>query len=347
MDMVIQMNNKIARNTPIEKDLKASLFTLREIELIKIGFFFEKFNLNKKSKKELVDIIYRILIKKKNIIDIISKLIDSEVDLLDRLIKNNGTIEEKNERTCDYLPLNKYGMVYLYKEKDIFYISMPDEIYNIVKEINLDELKEKIDENTKIYYLIRSMVQLYGVVQYDDFNDSYEKFYNKKSDDEKYFLLMYCSRFDNISVETIDDENCYVHPLLAPIGAQKKLKEVLKGIKKISRKPIELEQLLKYGDYDYYQNNNYINQFKNYLRAKKIGNEAIDQTIVNMLNMYKLGDDVITATFGMLQEYGVKVMPYDVNKLLPILRNIYNNTIVWRNNGWTPSELKSGAAKQK
>ena len=42
----------------------------------------------------------------------------------------------------------------------------------------------------------------------------------------------------------------------------------------------------------------------------------------------------------MLEKYGIEVTEENMNEILYYLTNIYNNTRIWTNNGWTPIEMR-------
>ena len=56
--------------------------------------------------------------------------------------------------------------------------------------------------------------------------------------------------------------------------------------------------------------------------------------------MYRLGSTLIGATFDMLDDYGLEVTEDNMQEILNYLTDIYNNTRIWNNNGWTPIEMR-------
>lgn len=69
--------------------------------------------------------------------------------------------------------------------------------------------------------------------------------------------------------------------------------------------------------------------------GKDISDEQIEEIILNISKMYRLGNIFIGATFSMLEEYGVEVTEDNMQEILNYLIDIYNNTRIWNNNGWT------------
>ena len=56
--------------------------------------------------------------------------------------------------------------------------------------------------------------------------------------------------------------------------------------------------------------------------------------------MYRLGNSFIETSIEMLQDYGVEVSEKNLQEILDYLNEIYNNTRIWVNNGWTPIEMR-------
>ena len=56
--------------------------------------------------------------------------------------------------------------------------------------------------------------------------------------------------------------------------------------------------------------------------------------------MYRLGSTFIGTTFDMLDDYGLEVTEDNMQEILNYLTDIYNNTRIWNNNGWTPIEMR-------
>lgn len=56
--------------------------------------------------------------------------------------------------------------------------------------------------------------------------------------------------------------------------------------------------------------------------------------------MYRLGDTYIVASINMLQDCGLEVNEKNIQEILNYLMDIYNNSRIWENNGWTPIEMR-------
>ena len=335
-----QFNLQNAANTPIVKDLKGLLNALVVKDLKHIGELFFINRLSNKPKKELVNIIYNTLTNEDKLSEVIERFIDKEFNLLKELMTNKGTIQDNKISVEKYYFLYMLGIVFLFRRDKKFYISITDDVYNTIKKIDLNKFEKIIDENTKAYNLVKSMIELYGVVSYEELDYYYSLYYGNGEDlDIRNNSLYFCDRCDNI-VQIHTEHNLYfVNSILDNDKFEPIMDDIINRQIEIKRKPIKIGELLKYLDNNYYEDNNSKRDFKKYLRKKDISNEKIEEIILNISKIYRLGNTFIGATFDMLEEYGIEVTKENMQEILNYLTNIYNNTRIWTNNGWTPIEM--------
>ena len=334
-------NLENAADTPIIKNLKVLLEALTNDDLKNIGGLLFVNRLSHKRKKELVDIIYNALTDKDKLTDVIERFIDKEFNLLKDLINNKGTIQDNNISMEIYHFLYMAGMVFLFKRDNKFYISMPDDVYNIIKKIDLKQVQKIVDENTKVYNLVRSMVELYGVVPYGEIGYYYNLYYsNGEEIDFSNNALLFCDRADNIDIIHTDNNMYFIHKVLQLRDLEYVLDDIISRQMNIKKKSIKLDELLKYSDYKYYEETESKNKFKKYLNKKHITKDVIEVIIKTLSDMYRLGNKFVGPSIEMLQDYGVEVTENNLQEILDYLTDIYNNTIIWVNNGWTPIEMR-------
>ena len=336
-----KFNLENAANTPIVKDLKGLLETLTVSDLKNIGGLLHVNRLSNVPKKELVKIIYSSLTNKDKLIDLIERFIDKEFNLLKKLMSNKGTIQDNNISMEVYHFLYMTGLVFLFRRENKFYISMTDDVYSVIKKIDLSKIQKIADENTKVYSLVRSMVELYGVFSYSYLDYYYSLYYgNGEELDAPNNALLFCERADNIDIIHTQNDMYFVHRILQHRDLEQLLDEIISRQETINRKPIKLEELLKYSDYNYYEETESKNKFKKYLKKRNIPSDIIEVIMKIMSDMYRLGDKYVGASIEMLQDYGVEVTEKNVQGILNYLMEIYNNSRIWLNNGWTPIEMR-------
>ena len=336
-----QLNLQNATNIPIVKDLKELLNALAVKDLKHIGELFLINRLTNKPKKELVNIIYNILTNEDKLSEVIERFIDKEFNLLKALMNNKGTIQNNKISIEEYHFLYMLGIIFLFRKDNKFYISMPDDIYNVIKKMNLSKFEKIVEENTRVYNLVRAMIELYGVVSYEEMDYYYSLYYgNGEKLDIPNNTLYFCDRCDNI-VQIHTEHNLYfVNSILDNEKFEPILDDIVSRQMDIKRKPIKIDDLLKYLDNNYYEDNDSKRKFKNYLRKNGVSDKQIEEIILNISKIYRLGNKFIGSTFDMLEDYGIEVTEGNMQEILNYLTDIYNNTRIWNNNGWTPIEMR-------
>ena len=198
--------------------------------------------------------------------NLIERFIDKEFKLLKDLISNKGTIQDNNISVETYHFLYLTGLAFIFRRQNKFYIAMTDDVYNTIKEINLNKIQKIVDENTKVYHLTRSMVELYGAFSYSYLNSCYSLYYGKgKELETSYNALLFCERIDNIDTFNTENNMYFAHKIFRHKDLDNLLDSIISRQEIIRRKPIKPEELLKYSDYDYYEKTEAKNKFKKYL----------------------------------------------------------------------------------
>ncbi len=241
----------------------------------------------------------------------------------------------------EYYFLYKLGIVFLFKDNHKFYISMSDDVYKVLKKMDLHQFEQIVEDNTKVYTLLRAMIGLYGVVSYGDLENAYNHYYRKDEVvDIPSSVLYFCDRCDLIEAVHSQRTLYFVDEILTHDELKPIFEEIIERQNEVRRKPIELHELLKYADWNSYEDNDSKRKFKKYLKKQNISDEVIEDIILNIANLYRLGYTAIEVSLGLLQEYGVKLTEQNAQTVLNYLIDIYNHTRVWSNNGWTPSEIE-------
>ena len=258
--------------------------------------------------------------KEKNKINSNNEIEDSSYNILNSSLKNSTNISSneisiQNNSSSDnnisvevYHFLYMVGIVFLFRRENKFYISMTDDVYNVIKKMDLNGVQKIVDENTKVYNLVRSMVELYGVFSYSYLDYYYSLYYgNGEELDAPNNALLFCQRADNIDIIHTEHNMYFVHNVLQHRDLEPLLDDIISRQSSIKRKPIKLEELLIYCDYDYYEETESKNKFKKYLKDKNVTSDIIETVIKIISDMYRLGNNFISASIKMLQDYGIEV----------------------------------------
>lgn len=345
MNSVEKINLNNAADTPIVRDLKGLLncFTASDLRYALEMIKGKKFG--KISKKKLVMMLYEMLTNVNELNFLISQLVDNELKLLQRIVLNNGVLQDNGVSIEDYHILYMFGIVFLFRRGNKFYISMPTDVYEVMKDINIDDFIGDVKENTKIYEMYLAMIRLYGVITIDDLFNAYN-FYYGEVDRNKVTMLLSWHRIDRHMV-IIDNGRYYVTNILEDDEFGDVRDKIIERQKEIPCKRLSLEELLKYSDFDYFDDNIVPDDFRKYLKKKNVSDKKVDSLLFSICNHYKLGHEYVATTFEMLINNGIDIKEDELQMVLDYLISIYNNTRLWTNHGWTPIELRDEMVNEK
>lgn len=339
MNSVERINLNNAADTPIVRDLKGLLncFTASDLRYTLRMITDDK--LNRVPKKELVIKLYEMITTEMELRNIISKLLDNEFKLLKRIVVNDGVLQDNMVSMEDYHILYMLGIVFLFRRGNKFYISMPTDVYEVMKDINWDYVIDEVKENTKIYEMYLAMIRLYGVITLDDLVNAYN-FYYGEVDRNRVTMLLSWHRIDRHMV-IIDNCRYYIAKILEDDEFWDIRDGIMERQKEIPCKRLPLEELLKYRDFDYFDENIIPDDFRKYLKGKNVSDKKVDSLLFSICNHYKLGHEYVATTFEMLINNGIDIKEDELQMVLDYLISIYNNTRLWSNHGWTPIELRN------
>lgn len=256
-------------------------------------------------------------------------------------MKNKGTLQNNNIKDEAYHYLYMTGIVFLFRRENKFYISMTDDVYKVIEQIDLSKFKTSTEKNTKAYNLLKAMVELYGVVSEDDYIQTYNKYYDYVDyQDIPWDTLRYCPRPNHINLIFNEEDDYYISNLFEKLDMEENIDVIIQRQKEVERKSITLKELLKYADYTYYEPNEDITSYKKFLKSKKISNDTIDEMLLTINKLFKLGHSSFNTVISTLVSYGVIKDIKEANTNLSYLIKIFNNTRIWTDNGWTPIELQ-------
>lgn len=300
------------------------------------------------SKQKIINKIYEELTKVEVIIRLINTLIDKEYQIILKIINNNGIIIDNYIKYANYRYLSELGIIYLFNYEDNLNIIIPKEILNIFNQIDINKYQDKVLENTKLFDLCRSMVNLYGAVSLNTYLDFCCKYYNYENikdidldcifvDDRQFSIEIVRTKKDIYLVkdEYLNEEDDTQTTIIYKI-----ISRLEDDLFYMDFKEITLEELLKYKEmYDYVETNA-TKRFKEYIKENNINIEDLDLLIGAITTTFRKDyDEGILFLNEMFEEEGVSIDENNIDEILSYINDIVNEIPVWGNKGWTNKEI--------
>ena len=303
---------------------------------------------NEDNKKSLIDKIYNELTNENIIHNFLSNLKENEYQQLVKIIENNGEYQDNYIKIEDYGYLKYFGILYTFNYQDNLHIIIPDEIMDVIKNMDVNAYHQKTIENSKLVNLAYSMLNLYGVVPLDIYLDACRKYYDYKNAQEINLDCLFIPE-RTISVKAIHNENnVYIVKddafdeydgyiiYKTIIGLEDDLYE-------FNFKEMPLEELLKYQNLFYYEENEEIVKFIEYLRNYNLNDEDIDLFIGSLVLSFRRNyNEGILILNDISEEFGIELNQDNLDEIMSYINNIINNIPNWGNKGWTNKEIILG-----
>lgn len=296
------------------------------------------------NKKKLVNTLYATLTSKDYINRIFNSLSLKEFNILMNIVENDGCIQDDYVSYLDYSFISNFGVVYKFNYKNRLYIIIPDEIINVINELNVSEFDGIVSENSKIITLAYAMCNLYGVVPIELFIEACEKYYNIV--DINFDCILYAKRGNSINF-IFDNNEDGIYLVKEEYLEDNNLNNVYKIIDnyndilcRFDFKEIEIEDLIKYEDIFYYKKNASSERMANFLRGYGYTEDIIEDIIASIVQTFK--NDWITG-FSILNDilldYDLVITADNYDEFMFCFNNLINEIPMWGSKGWTSKEL--------
>ena len=188
-------------------------------------------------------------------------------------------------------------------------------------------------------------VKLYGVIDSDNAFDVFKHYYPEA--EKKSFIKDLSTRFDKFthtySVWKTKKRNLY---LIVDEFLDSESIDAILGLQKDKDYyiPKTYDKFLNHSSYNYWEqyNNKEVKELKKILRNNGRGNTDLCVTTIfydfQSLSYYD-GNDPLTMTLKRLLFWGFEFDFETTQKVVGIIQTLYNNTRLWVNRGYMPSEL--------
>lgn len=343
------MNEEI-RKINLEFALKAdNSISLKELlnlyDIDNIEFIYTNIVCDKVcDKKKMINKIYKELTCKQGLNNIISNFIQKEFDELKELIRNNGDITNSYIKIYDYCFLERNGITYKINYNDELHIIIPKEILDVLNNMNINENYKQVRDNSKVFDLLNSCINLYGAIEKDTFFELCYKYYGIVEDDINFKSLFLNHINFNFKLSSINNSEYYF------LKKDDLLDEELENIKLLTRltdilfnfdyKEIQLDELLKYNDLFYTESTKSTEEFIDYFVSKNVSKETAKLLIGTIINTFRRDYyDGIIFLKEIFDDEEIEINKDNLDEIMTLVNKCVNEVPLWGNKGWTNNEI--------
>ena len=296
----------------------------------------------KTNKNNLIKKITKKILNKDFLFNTLFNLLEDEFNLLENIINNNGVLQNIDFILCNCELLKCLGILYLINDNNSVYLIIPNEILEIVKELDLDKIKNQVSKNTRLHDLALSMINLYGIVRVEEYIENCIKYYNYEDINEINLKAVFQPyRFNPVTIYDFDDINIMTKEEFLDFGRIEMIESKYYDLDFLpEKKEIELFELLKYKELYYHDDNNEIKKLEEYFKKYKLNKDEITLIIDNIVEIIRIdyGSSMMYLKDA-LSEFNIKLNKKNFNELITLINNVFYNIPVWGSEGYTTKEL--------
>lgn len=326
----------------IHSDAKFKLAELlTQVKKEDLSQFAKKLKLagySKLKKEDLVSALILHLTNKEYVEESLILSTDQELEFWQAVYKN------PDQLALEIIPgkyrfLQMQGILYSFYHQEELIFVIPDEIKALYNQLNWTELMEDRERKQLVLQYLLAATHLYGTISLEQIVD----IYNEQNEH-----AMTIDEFENIAnffLQRTQTYDWYNDQLISSYFEEDNMDEYEALLKLMNGKPRYVpskESLLKYADVMYYEITPSFKQLHSYL---------IEELHINVMLAEEIIDDVQFACSmeEPLQEIVFEIERRDVifkdkkqlQKVTALVIELYNDTRLWSNVGYTPAEVAS------
>lgn len=341
-DNLFEMFGEFKNNLAIQGK---PFFTLKELlhrhtitDLRNLAGMLEIKNYSKLKKDEMIAVIINEIVRTEKLENVFSILPDKDFKLFNDILDKDYFITDENIFQNIFILSAHIFMVFDFEEE--YYCVIPREIKEAYKTFANESFLEKRKAIQNLSKYARAAVNLYGIIKTEDFTDIFNSYNNSKKDcenTEKGLDML------SLNGEQYGILNGYlIHGSLYDSTEVSDFVKHLEDLKK--NKPYYIpsdEEFIRYENPDYYEETAEVKKFKEHLKKNGFKDaEELEEVILEIMWSMKNGLDKPLDFIRILTETGFEFKSQSMaKKAIESAMEMYSNTRIWINNGYTPNEM--------
>jgi hypothetical protein len=291
---------------------------------------------DKKSDKEIIARLLKLMADSKKIEEILMIARPDEFDLFIELLDVDfKDIDEMPYESYAYLM--EYGIVFSFYYKERRYLLISEEIKSIYRKIDKPVFNAHREKYLLVHKYIKALCNFYGVFEPEQFVDIYNSLNQGR---------LNIAGFKNIYDRLVSRPQSffdYGQYILGKYFLNISYDEMDSFIEKIEDKPYYLpdkEELLKRADDFYFEMTPQLKVLRDYIIGNMCRDEKIIESLIKDIELLCFFEQPFHEVIYEFKRKGILFeSTRQLNILMPLIANAYNNTRTWNNRGYTANEM--------
>jgi len=322
------IKNKVIRN------LSDCLNLLSKAKLSDLASIYSVPGRSKMNKSQLAAALSEHIVIPHNIESFAVLLGDKEWDSLFQYVK--GNVQETAKRVYgEYAFAHDYGLLFSFYYDDKLHVIMPDEVKKAFNRMDSNKVNELRQQNRFVIDYIHALVRLYGVISYSDVYEIINKQNPGQIGESDYLHIVHqlSQRYWSFDLH----DNLFMD---GSIESDEELDELLATTRNKPQYLPPKEQLLLYKDDQYFEMTPQLEALQSYV-SKHLCHDT--EMVTYLIDDIQLACSMESSLQDIIFEFERRNIEFQsmdqVNTVVSLITDVMNNTRLWTNRGYTPSEL--------
>jgi len=334
--MLKQAWESFAIQGEIISSLPDILKRLIQVELHSLARDYDIDQPDKKSNEKIIARLLKLMTDSKKIEEILMIARPDEFDLFVELL-------DVDFKDIDEMPYERYaylmerGIVFSFYYKERRYLLISEEIKSIYRKIDKPVFNTHLEKNLLIYKYIKALCNFYGAFNPEQFIN----IYNSINQDH-----LNIAGFKAISDRIVSRPQSffdYGQYILGKYFSNVSYDEVDSFIEKIEDKPYYIpnrEELLNKADDFYFEMTPQLKVLKDYIIGNMCWDEEIIESLIKDIELLCFFEQPFHEVIYEFKRNGILFeSTRQLNIIMPLIADVYNNTRTWNNRGYTAKEM--------
>lgn len=337
-----RLNKQNAIKGKVKHGLYDILNDLTKARLSSLAQLYEVTGRSKMTKEQLVDGLFEAILERKYLEPALLISRQEEWDLFEQLLKSSSLQFAEQDTSINpgiYDFLMNAGFVFSYYTDGSLYFVIPDEIKREYNSLNLQKFTYIRELFQKVYDYTMALTNLYGAFKPELLIDIFNEQNNEQMSKEEFMLILerHLSRQQAFSVY-----DGYIISDYFEYGEDEEFEQLLLNIKNKSYYIPDKKELLKYADDLYFEMTPQLVALKEYVLKNMCDDEQRVEYLIDDIQLACSTEAPLQEIFFEFERKRIEFsgMP-QMNKVMGLITDVYNNTRLWSNRGHTPSELSN------
>jgi len=335
--------NEIVHKANIKKAIRCEpVFTLSEIlalknitTLRKLGHLHKIPGCSRMDKQKLIPLLSAKMTNRDMLTDLLQILDKTDWELFRNVVKKKYVTDDM--LFCDvYWMMLQLGVLVLFYHAGHFHYVIPLEIqgvYHILENEGFPATKEHGDLLNE--YAVAA-VNLYGVISLDDFLELFNSQNERKTD------IFEMNEILQKHVYMENGYSIYNGYIVNDSFKDNHYRDVIGVINAVGTKPRYIprkEQLLRFSDKDYIEEIPQLNRLRSYINANLNIDVSTAEDIIDEYYFLSRSEAELQHYVNIFVQNGVSLEIPQIDAIIELVTDLYNNSRRWSNNGHTLTEL--------